>query len=1638
MANKYSKITAPTVEQINNRFKDVWAHFGTLTVSDSGGSGGTGVTDGDKGEVVVSNSGASWLVKSGLSADKLVEGATNKLLSATERNKLSGIQNGATVNSTDASLRDRSTHTGTQTADTITDGTANKVYSAAEKLKLAAVAANATLNSTDAFLLNRQNHTGQQTADTVIDGTLNKAYTATERNKLSGIATGATANASDAQLRDRSTHTGTQNADSITDGSTNKAYTAADKSKLAGVAPGATANSSDTQLRDRATHTGTQTAATIADFTEAVQDAVAALLGAGSNVILNYDDANNSLSISATGSGGAGLDPEQVRDVIGVALIGAGLITVNVNDAADTITITTTATQNSTDAQLRDRSTHTGTQNADSITDGTTNKAYTAAEKVKLAGVAVGATANATDAALRDRATHTGTQSADSITDGTTNKAYTATEKSKLASIPTQTEAITLDDSITDGSTSQGLPRTAAVAAYVATKMSGGGGGGGGIGQALFPPNARYVAFGDDMTGNGFFANTTTSQYQTGFATWALQLSGGYYMPKGGNLGVGGNSTVNMLARIGVIASFQPHVVTVLAGANDIVYGISQAAIKANLREIYDTIIAVGAKVIAVTILQRFGSSVLSAGQETDRLAINTWIKSQSDITVIDAEGALNTAGFFESDGHSPNALGSYTLGALVAAQMRTWITTSLVANALAPDITLSPNPTMSGPFGGKEAGATGTIADSWQLSGPAGAGGATIDGQKYVGPNGKEAQDVTISGNYTGNFQKVMLYNLNDTPTSLPKVGTLIEALADVEIITPFSSSVETVYVEVHMQGPSFGATITKAYSLYQSGQPLTMPAGRYSLRTPPIDMKAGTVGEVWVDLTIQLKNASVSTPVSGQIRIYSMGARIVPPEAESLSRRTFNGLNTNAKQLVEAVNETFALAQAGGGGGGGSIAIDSTIIDGSNNPPTGNAVYDALQLKQDKLPSIAGQSGKILGTDGTILHWVTDQVGGSGSLPTSSSANKRMFLMSNGTAAAWDCPLDAIPSRLFAAGDATATIDTGTDDTTNLNNWAVAGNHLYLEKGYYRVSDKIVFASRNNIKITAHPEAYIVRSSSFPTTASDGSGSRAIFDFRICDHVHLDGIRVLDSGQTVNVPGSGCVLTQHLDTFYFKTCNYVTLKNIYITYPPKAGFRIFNCSNIHIETCKVLKATGFCFEINSTPWVKVIGNTFTGRGQEHSAAATPTGSGTTNPFGINLNGLFTLCDHVQCYLNFFDDSYDTNTKTEGCNYVNYGVNQITRSGKDGVKSMGYNTVGCTNINFVGNIVEYLYDFHPQGSGLIVCDDADNFTIVGNTVKGGLKLTTNGHPEIGISVNRFTTTFTPKNGVISSNEIFSPTYVGIQVQEGQSILISNNTISEYATAGQANSHGIYVSPGATANNINISVIGNEIVRTAIPSASNSDSAICLRKIVNPVVRDNKIIFPKQAGITLDLMSSDYANISDNEFLCYDTVNSRASSAPCILIKSYAASQVIEEVITNGNYGVSGHAAIELDTINNNDATKTMSVALWSAQSNIFKAKGSVYKMILRHYGAAAPVARLYTQNNITEDSNTILYDFATNGVMPTIWQVGEYQYRGNGSPETIVPAPPSAKYQRLDGSAGTFWYQKNSGLAATGWAAIS
>lgn len=149
----------------------------------------------------------------------------------------------------------------------------------------------------------------------------------------------------------------------------------------------------------RGNHTGAQLAATISDFSEAVDDRVAALLVAGSGISLSYNDGTGALTISATGGGGGGSG-----DVVGPSSSIDGRIALFDGTTGKLIRQGSLALG---DLALANHSHSNATTGAAGF--------MSAADKSKLDGVAAGATANATDAALRDRSTHTGTQSVSTI-----------------------------------------------------------------------------------------------------------------------------------------------------------------------------------------------------------------------------------------------------------------------------------------------------------------------------------------------------------------------------------------------------------------------------------------------------------------------------------------------------------------------------------------------------------------------------------------------------------------------------------------------------------------------------------------------------------------------------------------------------------------------------------------------------------------------------------------------------------------------------------------------------------------------------------------------------------------------------------------------------------------------------------------------------------------------------------------------------------------------------------------------------------------------------------------------------------------------------------------------------------------------
>lgn len=212
--------------------------------------------------------------------------STAGFMSAADKTKIDTVASGATANDTDANLKNRANHTGTQPVNTLdqSGATTGQVLSWDGSAWVPTTGAGGG-GVTDHGLLtgladddHTQYHTDARgdarysqlghthsNATTSVDGFMSAA----DKTKLDGVAPGATANTGTVTgvtgTAPIASSGGTAPVISITAATTSAAgsMSAADKTKLDGIATGATANSSDATLLNRANHTGTQALSTL-------------------------------------------------------------------------------------------------------------------------------------------------------------------------------------------------------------------------------------------------------------------------------------------------------------------------------------------------------------------------------------------------------------------------------------------------------------------------------------------------------------------------------------------------------------------------------------------------------------------------------------------------------------------------------------------------------------------------------------------------------------------------------------------------------------------------------------------------------------------------------------------------------------------------------------------------------------------------------------------------------------------------------------------------------------------------------------------------------------------------------------------------------------------------------------------------------------------------------------------------------------------------------------------------------------------------------------------------------------------------------------------------------------------------------
>jgi len=213
--------------------------------------------------------------------------------------------------------------------------------------------------------------------------------------------------------------------------------------------------------------------------------------------------------------------------------------------------------------------------------------------------------------------------------------------------------------------------------------------------------NENLVFVGDSITAGSLGVSHTlyTISYSNGF----------YNLPDSFNRAIGGQTTQDVLDSITAIAALNPSVTVCFAGGNDLIQGIDFETVKSNLRSIYDYIISIGSKVIASTFFN-LRDDILSEQSKEDMDKLNRWLRSQTDIILVDNTRSINPEDLRE-DGIHLNYEGATKFGKSIANSLNV-----LAGEAILPTnklATESLNPTLSG-TSGAISGATGDVADSW------------------------------------------------------------------------------------------------------------------------------------------------------------------------------------------------------------------------------------------------------------------------------------------------------------------------------------------------------------------------------------------------------------------------------------------------------------------------------------------------------------------------------------------------------------------------------------------------------------------------------------------------------------------------------------------------------------------------------------------------------------------------------------------------------------------------------------------------------------------------------------------------------------------------------------------------------------
>lgn len=403
--------------------------------------------------------------------------------------------------------------------------------------------------------------------------------------------------------------------------------------------------------------------------------------------------------------------------------------------------------------------------------------------------------------------------------------------------------------------------------------------------SALVPAPARsrkMVFVGSSITSRALsFVSPTFIETSVGYATWVKVLTNQrFYSPPSYNLGIFGYNTSQVLSlqMPGAIA-LNPDIIVSDGGiTNSVANGISYAQTISDLEAMWDAAQAIGAIFVQIPLMGRGSPNALTSTQLLMGANVNRYIIQRSyarkNLFVANCGLAFDdpaAASWTFQSGFSDDGLHSNNNGAQPIGQAVANILDSIYPNDFyfgctnASDVYDPTNNPYGNMFskgmlqgtGGTITGglATGSVADGWSVASTS-LGGATCVLSKSTFPNGAPAQQIDLSGTYTGNSKFVQPL------IALTAANFAANDIVDASAMVSLSNPQNVLDVTLSLQSTEGGTTYAHR-SLYGGTQPKT--AGWSGvLKIPPRTMLA-TPSAIFVILQVSFMTPQASTPSIG-----------------------------------------------------------------------------------------------------------------------------------------------------------------------------------------------------------------------------------------------------------------------------------------------------------------------------------------------------------------------------------------------------------------------------------------------------------------------------------------------------------------------------------------------------------------------------------------------------------------------------------------------------------------------------------------------------------------------------------------------------------------------------------------------------